>query len=184
MKVGINGLVLRQTRYSEFSYYKGQIDDVALMAEKHLKEGRQGYRDGVLLVDVPPKGFYSSVAVLKPDDELAGRYSARKAGEDPRKHIWVKVGSKMPAKSVTLVLYRHDILILEKGNSTECEWELVSINARSTAGAEPMMPETLMANHFGASGGTPTNMVSEEFINALRISWKYWKNKALVCGGK
>ena len=183
-KVGLNGLVLRQTRYSEFSYYRGPIENVAALAEEHLKTGHQGYRTGVWIVDVPPKGFYSSVVVLKPGDDLIGWFKERKEGEEPRKQLFAKVGSKLPAKSVSLILYHHDVLVAGKEQFTDCEWELVSINARPTVGLEPITPDTLMANHFGASGGTPTNMSSEDFVKSLKTSWQYWKNKALVCEGK
>jgi len=182
MKVGVNQFVHRQTKKSCFSYYDGSFEDVAILAQKHMVAScmRQGYRDGVLEVEVPPTGFFSAVVQLTEDQTLVGCYSARREGEEPRKHVEVVRGVKMPARGVTLILYRHDVLGADA--STAAEWELISINARTTSMPEPINPEVLMANHFGASGSTPTLMTESQFLKALRESFEYWKDKAMVAG--
>ena len=183
-RVAVNEFVRRQTADSRFSHYDGTFEEVVAMAEAKLDSGRVGYRDGVLEVDVDPAGFYTSIAQLKEGDMLVGRYEARCKGESPRMHIEVVGSRKMPAKAVTLILYRHDVLLEDNKNSTDAEWELISINARPTVGPEPINPGALMANHFGADGGTDTQMTPEAFEIALRESWKYWRNKRFVGGSK
>ncbi len=43
-----------------------------------------------------------------------------------------------------------------------------------------MDPNTMMANHFHDDGGTQTGMSSEEFVRALRKSYFFWRDKALI----
>jgi len=180
MKVGINKFVLRQTKESRFSHYDGDLSKVVELAEAYLAEGRRGYRDGVLEVDVPAAGFYSAVVKLEPGMKFEGVYESRREGEAPRRHVGVVGGQKMSAKGVTLILYRFDVLAIDGDNSTDAEWELISINARATEGPEPINPGVLMANHFGADGGTATNMTNAQFVEALKVSWEYWKDKAML----
>lgn len=182
MTVGVNDFVRRQTESSRFSHFAGPFYIVAEMAEERLSEGRRGYRDGVLEVDLPPHGFFSSIVTLKEGDTLMGKYEARRAGETPRKWVGVLSGwsRKTPAKRVTAILYRRDVLAENNEASTDCDWELVSINASPDLEPEPITVDTLLANHFGADGGTATNMTDSELVAALRKSWEYWKNKSML----
>jgi hypothetical protein len=182
MKVGVNSFVTRQTKESRFSYFDGSFEEVAERAERYLDQARRGYREGVLEVEVPPMRFYTGVVALKEGDKLAGVYEARRKGEDPRKHVCAvgAASSKIPAMGVTLILYSKDVLAENKENTTECEWELISINARLTVGKEPINPGALMANHFGMSGGTATKMTDSEFVAALKESCEYWRDKAMA----
>lgn len=184
LKVGINEFVKRQTIASRFSHYVGTFEELAQLAETYVNKwdttSRKGYRDGVWEVDVPPAGFYSAVVQLKEGDKLVGCYEARRQGEIPRRHIGVLHGDKLPAKAVTLILYSHDVLAENNEQSTECPLELISINARPTIEPEPINPGTLMANHFKEDGGTDTKMTDSEFVQALKISTSYWKDKAMI----
>lgn len=180
MQVGVNSFVLRQHVYSSFSHYVGSHEEVAQLAEKHLDTKRKGYREGVWEVDVPPQNFYSSLVQLKEGDKLHGVFESRRQNEEPRKRLMVKHGNKVPAKSVTLILYSHEVLAENNEHSTECPFELISINARANDGPEPISPETLMHNHFKSDGGTDTKMSDEEFVQALKISFEYWKDKAMI----
>jgi hypothetical protein len=67
---------------------------------------------------------------------------------------------------------------VDRGNA-----EIISVNARSTDEPEPMHPNTLMANHFHASGGTNTMMGDALFMAKLSASFNYWKDKAMVVRG-
>jgi hypothetical protein len=182
MKVGVNSFVTRQTRESRFSYYDGSFAEVAALAEKHLASGKRGYRDGVLEVEVPPERFYTGVVALLEGAKLVGVYEARRKGEQPRKHVCAvdTVNSKIPAQGVTLILYRKDVLAENAENTTDCEWELISINARLTVGEEPINPGALMSNHFGMTGGTATKMTDSEFVAALKVACEYWRDKAMA----
>ena len=170
----------RQTKDSRFSHFEGDEDELIRRVLFHWGEQTPGYRDGVILVPVRPDGFFSGVVQLKDGDDLVGKYEPRQKGEEPRKSVAVPGGEKLPAAVVEVVLYHHKVLEEEDGYEPASMWEVISINARTTEGPEPMPPETLMANHFGASGGTETKMSPEEFEKALRESYDYWKDKCLI----
>jgi hypothetical protein len=179
MKTHITSFVRRQTENSPFSHWT--FDDFELLCRIESNWGRRkpGYRDGVILIPIEPEGTFSGLVKLKEGDKLVGEYSARREGEEPRKHTYA-TGTKMPAKNAYVVLYRHDVLLEGKENETDAEWEMVSFNASPTEEEPPINPGTLMANHFELSGGTATKMSDEEFVKALRISVLYWKDKAMV----
>ena len=176
--IAASQFVHRQTKESPFSYYAGEWGDLEILATRHFAQARPGYRDGVCLVPVPPEKFYTSTVQLQEGDELEGVYAPRQPGEAPRKQVWKKNGEKLPAKSVELVLYRHDVLL--EGNEASCDadWEIISINAHPEVEADVPMPTgTLMANHFVDSGGTTTHMTDQEFVAALKKSYFYWRDK-------
>jgi hypothetical protein len=197
MKIQPNNFVLRQTATSRFTSFDGSWEEVAAMAEKAMAEGdtsprdvpssSPGYRDGVVLVHVPATEaarFRSGVVMLKSGDRLVGSYEPRREGEEPRKHVSVEAGgSKIPCKAVDIVLYRRDVLG-DDVTHEDSEWEIVSVNGRPTEGAQPMAPETLIANHFEMDGGTATGMSDIEFVAALRASVMYWKDKAMMTEGE
>lgn len=193
--VAMNAFVRRQTPDSEFSHYEGSEADLVELVEANLDKGVRGYRDGVLLVPVPAEGFYSAVRTLREGDLLRGEYKARREGETPRKHIGydtppvgydaasmrARRNCKTPAQSVEIVLYAHAVLAEDDDASTDADYEIVSINASPTGEMNmPMDPDTFMANHFGASGGTDTQMSDSEFVAELRRCYEFWKDKALL----
>jgi hypothetical protein len=185
--IGINDFVRRQTAESEFTHFEATFEVVANLAREFFNEAKPGYKDGVCLVPVPPEGFYTGVVELTEGDVLVGKYRARRPGEEPRKAVhaaregaWAEGRSKSPAVAVDVVLYRKDVLAENGENTTDCDWEIVSINGRITVEDQPSHPDTLIANHFGLSGGTLTGMSPEEFEAALRESVLYWKNKAML----
>jgi hypothetical protein len=178
--IRINPFVLRQTANSPFSHHELEGGDEALIAlvSQNFNGARPGYRPEVLLVPVPPEGFFTSVVQLSPGDVLSGSYTPRREGEEPRKRIGSPGGQKMPARSVEIVLYHASIL--GEDATGEEGWEIISINASPWEGPMPIDPETLIANHFEMSGGTATGMSDAEFVAALRESVMFWKNKALL----
>jgi hypothetical protein len=108
-----------------------------VVTENIFENRHEGYRDGVVLVTVPPENFYSGIVQLESGDNLKGEFSPRRDGEEPRKHI--VAGSenssgcvKIPAKSVQIVLYASTVLAEDGDNELtpqEGNWEIISINA-------------------------------------------------------
>lgn len=169
-----------------FSHFAISEEELLARVGARLSQAKPGYREGVVLVPVDPAGFYTSTVALKEGDVLRGSYKPRRAGEAPRKQVGVVGGQKMPAAAVDVVLYRRDVLLEdEDANSlTGADWEIVSINARPTLEEEPMTVGTLLANHFHVQGsddgGTSTGMTADELVEALRVSYAYWRDKARV----
>lgn len=177
--IHISSFVRRQTPASPFSHWEISDEELLNRIEKGWKDQKKGYREGVILIPISCEDIFSGVIKLKAGDRLVGEYSARKEGEEPRMHIY-GVGKKMPAVSCYVVLYSHDVLKETGQNETNCAWEMVSLNASPDEVEAPIQPWTLIANHFGWSGGSNTKMTDEEFVKALKDSTDYWKDKALV----
>jgi hypothetical protein len=197
--IGVNEFVRRQTEASEFTHFEASLEVAANLAREFFDEAKPGYKEGVCLVPVPPEGFYTGVVELVEGDVLVGKYRARRPGEEPRKTTQVvrgresklrrllrklfgikKASPKQACVAVDVVLYRKDVLDENNEATTDCEWEIVSINGRLTVEDQPIHPNTLIANHFGLDGGTLTGMSPEEFEAALKVSVLYWKNKATL----
>jgi len=182
-----SNFVRRQTKDSPFSYTVLPDEEVLRLLAESFAKAKPGYRDGVCLVPVEPEGFFSGTVLLKEGDKLAGSYVARRPGETPRKQIGVVGGTKLPAKAVEIVLYSHAVLEEDKDANTGADWEIVSINATTCTGKEPMPVGTLLANHFHVhgsnDGGTNTGMTDAELVAALKVSFEYWRDKANVAAG-
>ena len=175
--IALNYFVLRQTPNSDFTHWT--ISYAELVSRILRGKINPGYRDGVLLVEIDPDGFFCPVKTLQDGDVLCGSYSARVPGEEPRKHIRC-LGQKIPAARVDVVLYHKDVLAENNENTSDATWEVVSVNSALTNEMPPIHPDTLIANHFQLDGGTQTNMNDSDFVAALRNSVAYWKNKALI----
>ena len=184
--VGVNDFVKRQTADSKFSYFKGTWEEAVNLVQQALPEGKPGYRDGVLVVPVAPEGFFTNVVTLKDGDVLSGSFASRRDGEAPRKEFTVvrEGASSQPAKSVDVILYRKDVLAEDGDNTTDADWEIISINAHPCEGEVPIHPDVLTANHFGLDGGTATNMSDQEYCAQMEISVQFWANKAQLDPGQ
>lgn len=181
-------VVERQTPNSRFGHFKGSWDDLCKLVETHFDERKPGYREGVVLVPVPPAGFYSGTVPLASGMPLKATYEPRRAGEEPRLHVGYQPpikedgspdyeAAKAPAVAVDIVLYASTVLAEGGDNNLPAEpgnWEVVSVNPRMCLEDEPIQPEALIANHLQESGGTATNMTDSEFVALLRKSRAYW----------
>lgn len=148
---------------------------------------KRGYRDGVLLVSLNPKGWKTRVVQLQDGMEISGSYKSRVKGETPRKQtgVWVESADLLPdAKCVEVVLYSRETLEEKDEARTGCEFDVITVLAHPCVGGAPMSPGTLMANHFGADGGSNTLMSAEEFEVALKASFEFWSNKAIAQVGQ
>ena len=178
MKIGINEFVRRQTKESPYAYFDGSFEKVAEIAQTNFDAGTYTIaqeKDGkvrVVLVKVYPAGFFSSVVKVDESTQLKASFEKRRENEEGYVKAVAVGAEKAPAHFVNLVLYSHEALLEGKENSTDCEWELVSINA-SPMEDEPMHPLTMARNFLVKEGGTKANYTAEQFAEAI---W-YWKDK-------
>ena len=187
--------VLRQTPTSRFSHWVIPNSELLERVVDSWHKQKKGYRTdgGVILVPIDPTGFFTNITTLKPGDKLTGGFESRVPGEEPRKFYSLDTGGKPekpPAKSVDVILYQkavleedHDWLVDTKNvisiGFDPNDWAIIAVNASPT-GPEvevPIDPQVLMANHFLLSGGTRTGMGDHQFVEALRVSVNYWKDK-------
>lgn len=186
MTIALNSFVRRQTPNSRFSHTTLTEAEVVAAIEDNFHMAKPGYRPGVMLVPVQPKGWFSGVVPLVSGMRLTASYEPRRAGEQPRLHVGYVPeggdyeGAKAPAVACDIVVYASTVLAEDGSNELPAvvgNWEAVSFNCRLSVEDEPIAPETLMANHFQDSGGTATGMSAEAFVEALRVSRAYWNTK-------
>lgn len=173
--IEVNGFARRQTAESKFSHFTGTWEDLAALVEAHCAKATPGYRDGVLEVPVPAERFFSGVVELTPETPLRAIFAARRKGEDAYLQIEALGGEKLPAKSVQVILYRHDVLGDDATPGTEAVWEIVSINARATEGPEPLTPMAMARNFLQLPGGTKAEYTADEFARSI----VYWSSRAM-----
>ena len=96
----------------------------------------------------------------------------------PEEESYIQVralnGTPLEAGSVSLILYRHDVLVENYEDTTDSDWELISINALPK-GEEvmPIGPVTMMRNQLNLVGGTEAVYSSEEWARSVRFRQKY-----------
>lgn len=151
--------------------------------EVNWEKRKPGYRDGVVLVpidiDAISYGLTCPIVELRDGMVLTGKFTSRVPNEEPRKKVSVPNVPSTPARFIDVVLYRKDVLAEGNENSGDYDWEVVTVLPKLHE-EQPMPPDTLMYNHFKLSGGTDTKMDDATFVKALRESFVYWKDKAMV----
>jgi hypothetical protein len=180
MKVAVNNFVRRQSRASGKTYSDElSFEFFAKHAEVKLKknEFESGYRDGVVIVKLDKqyvhKVFCPYVKITK-DSNLIAKYVKRRPGEEPYIQVCSLNGKPLQAGSVSLILYRHDVLAENNEYTTNADWELISINAIPKGEKKmPIGPVTMMRNQLELNGGTKGEYSSEEWAYSVRFWQKY-----------
>jgi hypothetical protein len=185
-KVACGSFVKRQTKESGYSHFEGNWDQLEVIAESRLNKGlsnsgfdcvHQGYRDGVVLVDMPPAFFRSAIIELNEKSKLKASYAPRRSGEDSFIRLSAQ-GKKQFAKYASVVLYRHDVLAENNERETDAEWEIVCIKARTTEEEDPLHYYTMARNYLELPGGTKGNFSADDFAKSI----VYWSQHAMTSG--
>ena len=180
MIVAINEFVKRQNKFSGKTYSNElSFDFFARHAEKKIisRDYRQGYRPEVIIVSLDKKYVNKVICPyvrITKNTKLSAQFVKRRANEEPYIQIRALNGKLIKAGSVELILYHHDILYENDENTTNAEWELISINALPK-GVEfmPMGPITMMRNQLELTGGTKANYSSDEWAKSVRFWQKF-----------
>jgi Protein of unknown function (DUF3228) len=165
--IKLNDFVLRQTAESPYSHFDGTWDELLEMVKANLPRSREGFRDGVLLVPVPPDRFRTAVTPLSRESILKAEFASRRADEEPFIRVNV-IGPKTRGAAAEVVVYRRDVLGPEA--TTDADYEVISINVSLGDTPEPMHPVAMARNFLGLAGGTKGNYSAEQFARAI-IFW-------------
>ena len=180
MKVAINNFVRRQTKISGKTYSDElSFEFFAKHAEEKLKknEFESGYRDGVIIVKLDEQyvhKVFCPYAKITEHSNLIAKYVRRRADEEPYIQVRSLNGKPLKAGSVSLILYRHDVLFENNENTTNADWELISINAIPKGEEKmPIGPVTMMRNQLELNGGTKAEYSSKDWAYSIRFWQKY-----------
>lgn len=179
-KVAVNDFVRRQVKGSGKTYSPDlSFEDIAKHAEEQMALGnfREGYRKGVRIVQglkEMANHFYCPFATINESSKLKAELVRRKPDEEPYIQIRVINGDPLPSGKVEFILYRHDVLAENNEQSTEAEWELISIHAiPEEVDTLPMGPVTMMRNQMKLPGGTKAHYSSKEWAASVRFWQRY-----------
>ena len=183
MKVQVNDFVKRQTKSSGKAYSQElSFDFFAKYAQKKLikNEYIEGYRPEVRIVKLESKYvhkvFCPYVRITK-ETILSAKVVKRREGEDFYIQVRAMSGNLIRTGSVDLILYRNDILLENNENTTNADWELISINALPKGvKSMPMGPITMMRNQLELNGGTKAEYSSDEWAKSVQ----FWQTYAPI----
>jgi len=180
MTIELNDFVKRQCEGSPYSYYLGSWEELLDLVRKHFRNTPINEGQRVVKVKVPAKGFMTSIITIDETTDLVATFEARREGELEHKVVRARYGKLTPATHVEIILYSHAALVEDDENSTDADWEIISLNASPVNGATPISVGALLRNYYGEVGGTDHGLTPEQFIEELRISREFWRDKCQV----
>ena len=176
--IGINAFSRRHTPESRFSHFNGSNEELVALVRSGFLNATPGNREGVLLVPVYPTHFFSGVTEVNEQTDLKAEFTARREGEERYVHVSAAEATKAPAKSAVIVIYSRGVLAEDGDNSTDCDWEIISINASALEVPEPPTPMAMARNLLHKAGGTQTEYSAEDFAKAIL----FWSKHVMVSG--
>ena len=182
-KVAVNDFVRRQVIGTGKTYSSNlTFAEIADHAEAQMASGnyKDGYRDGIRIVSGSAeiaKHFICPFTKIDNKTELKAEVVKRKPDEGSYIQIRAINADPLPTGKVEFILYSHDVLAENNEQTTDAEWELISIHA-FPEGVDhlPMGPVTMMRNQLEQPGGTKAHYASAEWAESVR----FWQQYAAV----
>ena len=134
-KVAVNQFVTRQVKGSGKTYSESlSFKTIAADAEKQMTDGNftEGYRKGVRIVIGSVHlitEFTCPFVKIDKNTELISKVVCRQEGEENYIQIRAKSGIPVKPDRIEYILYHHDVLSENNEESTDKDWELISIHA-------------------------------------------------------
>jgi hypothetical protein len=183
--VAANDFVRRQVPGSGKSYAPSlSFEEIARHAQVQVEKGqyKTGQREGIRIVEGTPafaKHFVSPFVKIDQNTKLKAEWVRRRESEEPYIRIRALNGTPLPAGKVEFILYHHDTLAETNEQSSDAEWELISIHAIPEGmDSIPMQPATMMRNQLRLPGGTRAEYSSAQWAEAVR----FWQQYAALEG--
>lgn len=162
------------------SRFTGSFEDLARIVSENFEnhEPGTGSVDGdVVLVNVPPEGFHSTVVEITDENRhmLIEENVARVEGEAPVMKKLLLGVEPAPANFVKIVCYRADTLAKDDNRTSDAEFEIVAILSNLTEKV-PMEPSTMKRNSNREVGGTYREYTPEQWAE----SEEFWSRHAHI----
>ena len=182
-KIAVNDFVRRQIKGTGKTYSSNlTFAEIADHAETQMATGnyKEGYRDGIRVVNGSAdiaKHFICPFTKIDNNTELKAVVVKRKPDEESYIQIRAINADPLPTGKVEFILYSHDVLAENNEQTTDAEWELISIHA-FPEGVDhlPMGPVTRMRNQLEHTGGTKAQYPSEKRAESVH----FWQRYAAV----
>ena len=156
--------------------------EIVFHAQKQLSNCHyaEGYRDGVILVQVDKKLIHHFICPFVKIDEttvLKAEMVRRRPEEEPYIQLRALSGTPLKTGSVDLILYRHDVLAESDEQTSDADWELISFHAIPEGIHDmPMGPVTMMRNQLQLTGGTKAYYESDDWAESVN----FWQGYAML----
>ncbi len=182
-KVAVNDFVRRQIKGSGKTYSPElSFEEIANHAAEQMDVGKfkEGYRDGVRIVsgseNIAEK-FICPFTKISENTKLKAEVVKRRTDEETYIQIRALNAEPIITGRVEFILYRHDVLAENNEQTTDAEWELISIHAIPEGVDDlPMGPVTMMRNQLELPGGTKAHYSSEQWAESIN----FWQRYAAV----
>jgi len=178
--VEVNEFVRRQVKGSGKTYSESlSFREIAEHAQEQMEKNifKAGYRKGVRVVKVNKSlvdKFVCPFVKITSETKLVSRLIKRQCNEEPYIQTRALNGMLLQAGKVELILYSNKVLKENNENSTNAEWELISINSVPEGVSHlPIGPVTMMRNQLNLNGGTKGNYSSDDWANSIRFYQRY-----------
>ena len=181
--VSVNEFVKRQIKGSGKTYANDlTFAGIASHAQEQLTKGcyTEGYRDGVLLVNVDNdliNHFICPFVKIEEKTNLKAKLVRRRPEEQPYIQLRALDGIPLKTGAVDLILYHYDVLRETNEQTSNADWELISFHAIPHGIEEmPMGPVTMMRNQMELKGGTKAQYKSDIWAKSV----KFWQEYAIL----
>ena len=178
--VEVNEFVRRQVKGSGKTYSESlSFREIAEHAQEQMGKNifKAGYRKGVRVVKVNKSlvdKFVCPFVKITSETKLVSRLIKRQCNEEPYIQTRALNGMLLQAGKVELILYSNKVLKENNENSTNAEWELISINSVPEGVSHlPIGPVTMMRNQLNLNGGTKGRYSSDDWAKSIRFYQKY-----------
>ncbi|MBI87196.1 MAG: hypothetical protein CMG63_03850 [Candidatus Marinimicrobia bacterium] len=178
--VEVNEFVRRQVKGSGKTYSESlSFREIAEHAQEQMGKNiyKAGYRKGVRVVKVNKSlidKFICPFVKITSETKLVSRLIKRQCNEEPYIQTRALNGRLLQAGKVELILYSNKVLKENNENSTNAEWELISINSVPEGVSHlPIGPVTMMRNQLNLNGGTKGRYSSDDWAKSIRFYQKY-----------
>ncbi len=178
--VEVNEFVKRQVKGSGKTYSESlSFREIAKHAQEQMEKNifKVGYRKGVRIVRVDKSivdRFVCPFVKITSETKLVSRLIKRQCHEEPYIQTRALNGVLLQAGKVELILYSNKVLKENNENSTNAEWELISINSVPVGVTHlPIGPVTMMRNQLNLNGGTKGNYSSDDWAKSIRFYQRY-----------
>ncbi len=178
--VEVNEFVRRQVKGSGKTYSESlSFREIAEHAQEQMGKNiyKAGYRKGVRVVKVNKSlvdKFICPFVKITSETKLVSRLIKRQCNEEPYIQTRALNGRLLQAGKVELILYSNKVLKENNENSTNAEWELISINSVPEGVSHlPIGPVTMMRNQLNLNGGTKGRYSSDDWAKSIRFYQRY-----------
>ena len=178
--IGINDFVRRQIKGSGKTYSDSlTFEDVVKHVRVQFQSGffRPGYRDGVVIVEgskTIAKDFVCPFIKITHNTNLKAEWVKRQDEEEEYIQIRALNGEPLKAGKVEFILYNHATLMENEEQTSNADWELISMHALPEGvNSLPMGSVTMMRNQLDLKGGTKGLYTTEEWAESVRF-WQLY----------